>query len=135
MSRAHLQNRKIVNEDEVVAALQDFGAIAVRMEDYSVEEQIGLIKSTKVLIGCHGAGMFNAGFLPAGGMALEVTGRQYAKRSRDFCKIIAATGVRYSYILADEVGENVEMIANKGNNLELSAMGIERLVAQCRDMV
>lgn len=133
VSRGHLHNRKIENEDEIIRALMPFGVEVVKMEDYTVEEQIGLIKSARVMVGCHGAGMFNAGFLPVDGAAIEITGRQYAKRSRDFCKITAATGVKYSYIIADEVGDNFHMVSNIGNNIELSSFGIERLVAQCRD--
>lgn len=124
-SRAHLENRKIVNEDDLLARLEPLGAQRIVFENYSVPEQIAMVRASRVLVGCHGAGMVNAGFLGMGGRAIEITSRQYAPRSRDFARLSHVRPIRYSFILADEHGDRFEMTANLGNNIVMSQLALE----------
>ncbi len=124
VSRAHLENRKIVNEDELVERLSPLGAERVILEDYSLPQQIAMVRATQVLVGCHGAGMINGGFLGKGGRVIEITARQYAARSRDFARLSHVRPIRYSFILADEHGDRFQMTSNLGNNIIMSPQAL-----------
>lgn len=126
VSRAHLDNRKIVNEDDLVASLAPLGARRVVLENYALPEQIAMVRAARVLVGCHGAGMINGGFLGQGGRVIEITARQYAARSRDFARLSHVRPIRYSFILADEHGERFRMKSNLGNNIIMSPQALAK---------
>ncbi|MGP9804886.1 glycosyltransferase family 61 protein [Paracoccus sp. NSM] len=125
VSRAHLENRKIVNEDALVDRLAPLGAERVILENYSLPEQIAMVRAARVLVGCHGAGMINGGFLGQGGRVIEITARQYAARSRDFARLSHVRPIRYSFILADEHGDRFQMTSNLGNNIIMSPQALD----------
>ncbi len=62
--------RKLVNEDELIAALPDF--TPVRLEDLSVAEQICLFANAEIIVAPHGAGLTNIGFARQGTIVIEL---------------------------------------------------------------
>lgn len=72
VSRALARGRKVLNEDEVIKTLEDYGFESVAFEDYCFSQQVKLMASTKAMISIHGAGLTNMIFMPAHGKILEL---------------------------------------------------------------
>ncbi|WP_462413422.1 glycosyltransferase family 61 protein [Neobacillus sp. Marseille-QA0830] len=69
--------RKIINEDELMDILNQFGFIKVGLEELSVNEQVQLFASADVIIGAHGAGLVNLTFCRPGTKVLEIFSPRY----------------------------------------------------------
>ncbi len=72
VSRAKALWRRVENEDECWAVLEDHGYENVCMEDMSLGEQISLMEETAVILSVHGTGLANMLFAPAGCHVVEV---------------------------------------------------------------
>ena len=134
VSRERANARRLLNEAALVKALAPFGAIKVNLEDYSIPEQVRLVSGAKILIGCHGAGMINAGFLSHGSKAIELTSRQYLPRAFDFAGLSALCGIGYHVFLCDETGEFIKenkLVGNVGNDIIVSPETISQIVEMC----
>lgn len=59
VSRQGQDRRKIINFDEVINLLHDYGFDSIRPEEISIEEQIRLFDQAEVIIGAFGAGLMN----------------------------------------------------------------------------
>lgn len=133
ISREKAAYRRIVNEAALLSRISDFGVKKVFLEDMDLPAQISMIRSRRIVIGCHGAGMLNAAYLPRGSHAVELTSRQYARRARDFGGISPLRGLRYDFVLCDEYGNCDNMIGNIGNDLFLSDAALDCVEDICRD--
>ncbi|GAA3993014.1 glycosyltransferase family 61 protein [Hymenobacter antarcticus] len=69
--------RRIINEPEVDAVLEEFGFEKVYFERITFSEQIQLMHETTILLGVHGAGMTNMFFLQPGAKVLELLDKDY----------------------------------------------------------
>lgn len=58
----YTQERRCVNEDEVVALAERYGFKEIFCENYSMEEKIGLFRNAKVVMGPIGGGLSNVLF-------------------------------------------------------------------------
>ena len=58
----NIDNRKIINDEEVKSFLIKQGFEIVSLENYSFKEQVFLFNSAKIIIGLHGAGLTNVIF-------------------------------------------------------------------------
>ena len=66
-------SRRIVNQDEVLAAAQQVGiAQLVVLQKLSFQDQLKLMTVTDILIGTHGSGMAMMLFLPPQGVTVEI---------------------------------------------------------------
>jgi hypothetical protein len=72
ISRGRAPKRRIVNEDEVVEVLAEFGFQTIYAEDLSFAEQVRICSRARYLVSNHGAGLTNMLFMPAGGNLLEL---------------------------------------------------------------
>lgn len=61
-STANPNYRALLNEAELVAALEHEGFIAIEPENYSFADQIAIFRDAKLIAGLGGAGMFNSVF-------------------------------------------------------------------------
>jgi hypothetical protein len=96
VSRARAPKRKIVNEEEVVGVMGEFGFRVVYFEDYPFEQQVRLAASAKYLVSNHGAGLTNILFMPEGGRVLELRRRDEHERNW-FFNLAAVAGLGYYY--------------------------------------
>jgi capsular polysaccharide biosynthesis protein len=64
--------RRVVNEDEVMAALGPYGFVKVRNEDRTVREQAEMFASAEIVVGAHGAGLANIAFCSPGATVVEL---------------------------------------------------------------
>jgi hypothetical protein len=63
--------RRVINESEVLRALDQYNFQLVYMEDHTITEQIGLAANADCIAGPHGAGMTFVMFMKPGGTMLE----------------------------------------------------------------
>jgi len=59
ISRADADERRVVNEDQVMELLNEHGFSRERLSDYSLAEQISMFQQVDCVIGPHGAGLIN----------------------------------------------------------------------------
>ncbi len=71
ISRSRAPKRKILNEEELVASLKDFGFRTIHAEDHSFEKQVQIASAASHLISNHGAGLTNMLFMKPGSSVLE----------------------------------------------------------------
>lgn len=62
-SRSKANRRKVVNDNEVIRALEKHGFIAVNFEDFSFWQQAALMVNAEILVSIHGAGLANILFM------------------------------------------------------------------------
>lgn len=65
------QKRRVVNEEEVLAALQEFDFKLVHTETMTLTQQLKLMASANTLIGPHGAGMTHTLFIRKKSLVIE----------------------------------------------------------------
>jgi len=73
VSRRKAKRRNITNETEVEEYLQTKGFTSICFEDYSVFEQIAIMRQAKVFISLHGAGLTNTIFMSPNTTVLELS--------------------------------------------------------------
>ena len=69
--------RAILNEDEIVRALEPYNVTVVQAERMTLREQIDLFADAGMIIGPHGAGIQNALWAPRGCRVLELVNARY----------------------------------------------------------
>ena len=96
-NKARQVGRMLLNEDAIIRktaqVLPHADVQGVRMEHMSQREQIALMHRTDVVIGMHGAGMVNIGFMQAGARVIEIFPR--AKRRWGYRNLCQYIGLRY----------------------------------------
>ncbi|MCB9276521.1 MAG: glycosyltransferase family 61 protein [Lewinellaceae bacterium] len=74
ISRGDAQKRKITNEHEIQSFLRNRGFDIIRMNEYSIEDQIQIISSAKMIVAPHGAGLTHLAFAPHDVKVIELLG-------------------------------------------------------------
>ena len=72
ISRAKAAYRKVLNEDELLPILLQYGFEIVHAETLSMFDQIRLFKDASVILGLHGAGLSNMLFAKSTSLILEL---------------------------------------------------------------
>lgn len=126
VSRSQANRRRIVNEEEVINALEDCGFETVRFEDCSFEQQVKIALGARYLISNHGAGLTNMLFMKPGSNVLELRRRGDAHNNCYFT-LASALDVKYFYQLCDS--ENPVEDAQTAN-LIVDAQQLRRTVEQ-----
>lgn len=101
ISRERASRRRIVNENNLIHRLKNFGAKIVVLEDFTVSEQVLLFQRAKVIIGAHGAGFSNIAFCSGGAKLIDI----FPETRANPCFAIFAhqAGVRYEPYWAQAV--------------------------------
>lgn len=99
VSRSGASQRRVSNEQEVVAALDSLGFEAVSTERMTLEEQISLFSKAQFIVGLHGAGLTNALFAPRGTSILEFMSPVSGYVNACYYSLSSAVGQRYMYLL------------------------------------
>ncbi|HEY9601657.1 MAG TPA: tetratricopeptide repeat protein, partial [Allocoleopsis sp.] len=77
ISRQNTQNRRIINEDELISLLKKFDFKIVTLESMSVAEQAALLANAKVVVAPHGGGLTNTVFCSSGTKVIEIFSPNY----------------------------------------------------------
>lgn len=72
ISRRNASYRRIINENEIIHCLEEYGFVCICPEEWSIARQIQLFASAKVIVGPHGAGLTNLAFCCAGTQVIEI---------------------------------------------------------------
>src|SRR5712692_6136367 len=96
ISRSRAPKRKIINEEELVASLREFGFRTIHAEDYSFKKQVQMASTASHLISSHGAGLTNMLFMKPGSRVLEL--RHMRDRVNNcYFALSSALGLNYYY--------------------------------------
>lgn len=77
ISRKDTANRRIINEDEILDLLKNFGFKSIVLESMPVVEQAALLTNAKVVIAPHGGGLTNIVFCHPGTKVIEIFSPNY----------------------------------------------------------
>jgi hypothetical protein len=104
VSRARQKARKVINEDEIIAVLNEFDFKIIYFEDYNFEEQLKIAGKASVMISSHGANLTNSLFMPENACVLELI----RKDNPNFCywALANASRINYYYQLCDVKGHD-----------------------------
>jgi capsular polysaccharide biosynthesis protein len=72
ISRKNANRRKIVNEEDVMQMLTEFGFEHYVLEKLSFDEQVILFRQAKIVVSIHGAGLTNTIFMEEGTAIVEL---------------------------------------------------------------
>ncbi len=90
-------NRKIINEEELVEILNRFGFIKINLSSFSIIEQINIFKNAKFIIAPHGAGLTHLLFSNKGTKVIELFPYGYIPQC--FATIAISRGCKYCGIV------------------------------------
>ncbi|MEW9669189.1 DUF563 domain-containing protein [Ammoniphilus sp. 3BR4] len=106
VSRKNASVRKILNEDQVIGVLEEYGFRTVYLEKMTVAEQIGLFSSSSAVIAPHGAGLTNLVFCHKGTKVIETFPRDFVPEY--YWKISALMNLDYYYLIGDVVKRDTQ---------------------------
>lgn len=122
ISRRKAIRRKVINEEEVTDLFVKYGFSIVYMEDLTWEEQVALLKNTKVLASMHGAGLTNMLFIPSGAGILEFR-HPHSEKQNCFFSLSSALDHEYYYA----IGQSENPDAHEGD-LTMDLAELEKLI-------
>ena len=101
VSRRLADRRRIVNESDVVACLQQYGFETFTTEALSFRDQAALFADAEVVVANHGAGLTNVMFMPPGAKVIEI----FEPGLIHYCywTLSEAAGLEYWYFVGDAV--------------------------------
>lgn len=98
VSRRDTSARRLVNEDELVAALEKEGYRELVLSELSIERQVAAFAGADRVVAPHGAGLAHLMFAPPGCRVLEILPENH--RFAFFFRLAQVRGLRYSMVLA-----------------------------------
>ncbi|MEO5351700.1 MAG: glycosyltransferase 61 family protein [Magnetococcus sp. XQGC-1] len=102
VSRNKAQQRRVLNEEAVIAQLQSRGFHVLYMENMSVKEQVETFNNARVVVMPHGAAGTNMVFAQPGTVLIELMPRSYIHA---MCLLFTAfNGCHYGTLLCDDSG-------------------------------
>lgn len=95
------ERRRVINEDELVAVLSEFGFKSIAPESLSVAEQVSLFANAEVVIGAHGAALTNTVFCSPGTKLIEIFAPDYVNPC--YRKLSSQVGLEYWEFIGERV--------------------------------
>ena len=77
ISRKNSSSRKIINENQLITLLTNFGFKVVSLESMTFLQQVGLFSQTEIIVAPHGAGLTNLIFCQPGVKVIEIFAKSY----------------------------------------------------------
>lgn len=117
ITREEARRRRVTNEPQLWAELQQAGFAKVRLEQLTWPEQINAFRHAKLVVGPHGAGLANLAFCPPGTRVVELFNRAYV--AGGFWRLADLCGLDYRPV----VSAGTEPMAHSpaGNRLDITA--------------
>lgn len=103
ITRKNAKRRKIINEDEILPILIQFGFVVVDFDRLSFIEQISFTLNADVLVSLHGASLTHMLWIRPEGKVLEIRARGDSHNNCYF-SLASDLGLNYYYVLADVQG-------------------------------
>lgn len=116
VSRNHTR-RKIVNEQDILPILSEYGFERVFAEDLKLKDQVKLFNETRFLLGPHGAGMNNDIFCQPGAVLIEL----YNPVRYNWCvrEVANIMGHEHWFMFGKNVNSKFDMTVDPGKLTKL----------------
>lgn len=101
ISRADTFHRHVLNEDEVTGLLAKYGFRTVTLKHMTVDDQIRLFSSAKIIVAPHGAGLTNLVFCKPGTKIIEFFSPNYIDLS--YWRLSSYASLDYYYLIGEGV--------------------------------
>lgn len=105
ISRSKAFHRKVLNEDDVIQCLTNYGFKTIISEDLTFEEQVILFNNSKNVVSIHGAGLSNCLFMKPKSNILELR-MEGDSHSNCYYSMADANNVNYYYLGCDTDSDN-----------------------------
>lgn len=109
ISRANAIERRVVNEEEVVDMLSDYGFLCYSLEERTVAENACLFNNADVIVGPHGAGLTDMIFSDDA-TVIELFGYQSVQQKPVYRRLADTVGVNYKCLHCDH--DSVDIIVD-----------------------
>ncbi len=126
ISRNKAAYRKILNEHEVVALLQDHGFHVYVGEDHSLRDQITVFSSADVLLGVHGAGLTNCIFMHPGSSVVELRKKENGPSNVGYWHL--ADSLEHKFYYYNGTPDSPLPLVGRGCNLSVDPVVLQRTV-------
>ena len=128
ISRGKTQKREIINENELIELIEQYGFKTVHFEDYSFEEQVKTAIGTRYLISNHGGGLSNILFMRSGSKMMEL--RKAADNHNNcFYSLASCLNIDYFYQLCNSPNSDEDAhTANLIVDCDLLKNNIEKML-------
>lgn len=93
ISRLGAGRRPLLNEEELIAALNVRGFAILDTRGMGYRQQVAALSGARFILGVHGAGLVNIGFAPARALVMEIFNQAYVPPY--FVQLAALLGLRY----------------------------------------
>ncbi len=114
LSRAKARFRRVVNESELISALQPYGFEVVVAEDLSFRDQVELFSGSELIVAPHGAGLANLSFARAAKLLVEIFSPGFGASSA-FAHICRHKNIKYAAVVGFAVAGTKEKVAGPGS--------------------
>lgn len=114
ISRSKSRGRLVLNESEIMQEIDYLSPKVVNCEDLSFEEQVSLMRNTKLLISIHGAALTNMMFMPKGAKVLELLPKRRGLFDFNFARFSFGHDACYLR-LAESLGLNYNFLENSSS--------------------
>lgn len=107
VSRKLASRRRVINEEELLPVLENYGFTVFHPEKHSFLEQVAIFSRVRWLVGEHGSGLTNLLFMPPGGAVLELHKNRTNELDHPSCLfwyMAEALGVDYYHQSCETVG-------------------------------
>jgi capsular polysaccharide biosynthesis protein len=91
--------RKILNENDLLPLLNQYGVRNVDTNIMTIRDQILTFQKCKLIIGAHGAGLSNMLFMRKGAIVIEI--RPHGEQNNIYMMLASCLGLQY-YVLYSE---------------------------------
>jgi capsular polysaccharide biosynthesis protein len=102
ITRKNAKKRKIINEEDLLPILIEFGFTIVDFDLLSFSEQVSFIINADVLVSLHGAGLTHMLWMRPKGKVLEIRARDDYQNNCYF-SLASDLGYEYNYVLSDKI--------------------------------
>ncbi|NER35629.1 MAG: DUF563 domain-containing protein [Oscillatoria sp. SIO1A7] len=100
INRQQASHRRVINETEAIALLEQFGFVSVSLESLSVLEQVELLANARFVVAPHGGGLTNLVFCQPGTKVIEIFSHRYV--SSCYWLTSSHLDLEYYYLIGDE---------------------------------
>lgn len=107
ISRNKSGKRTILNENEIIPILEEYGFRIIHSEEYTLEEQIQLFSNATHLLSIHGAGLTNMVFMPPNSKIIEIRHEEVNPMLNFFYALAHTFDMNYYYVFGNNKGDTL----------------------------
>lgn len=107
INRKDAPHRRVVNEDQVISFLEDWGFTSIALESMSFSEQVLCMASAKIVVAVHGAGLSNLVFCNPGTKVLEIFSPAHVQNT--YWRISNVCELEHYHLMSDDTHPDVDL--------------------------